>query len=311
MAFITTKPPGVNSMLADWPLDPAKIHCIGAASGLGGPHPGCEQGPAVLWQGGLPALLRKHGWQVAASLLAPQPAAGSAALAPLLRRLAGSVADALAAQELPLILGGDHAIAAGTWRGVGRALGRAPGLLWIDAHLDAHIPETSPSGNLHGMPLAALFGIGSPVLVDIPGPPLDPARVVVLGARSYESAEQETMQRLGVRVVTADVIAARGLAAVVAEAIALVADGGAWGISLDVDALDPSFAGAVSTPVPGGLDMAALKRVLHGILRRPGCCAFELAEFNPALDRKGHTAAALLELVDALAAPAGDGEAPA
>lgn len=290
-------------MLADWPLLPLKIHCIGAASGLGGPDPGCERGPEVLWEAGLPATLRENAWQVGWSLLTLKPAQGENPLNAMLRQLADAVAEAMSAQQFPLILGGDHSIAAGSWRGIGRRLGQAPGLLWIDAHLDAHIPETSPSGNLHGMPLAALLGIGTPVLTDIPGPTLDPSRVVVIGARSYESAEWETLRRLGVRIVTAQEIAEQGLAAVVNDALMIVSRSGPWGISLDVDAIDPAFAEAVSTPVPGGLNMAELKRALWGIFRVPGCCAFELAEFNPTLDHDGETAVALLALLQAISAP--------
>ena len=287
-------------MPVEMPVDSRTLCCIGVASCLGGARPGCEQGPDVLWGGGLAGVLQRNGWKVALNPLVPEAGEPEESLARVLRRLADTAAAGIQRNEFPLILGGDHSIAAGTWRGIGRALGKPPGMLWIDAHLDAHTPETSPTGNLHGMPVAALLGLGSQVLTGIPGPALDPSTVVLIGARSYESEEWLHLQERGVRIVTAAEIGERGLAAIIAEALPIVSRNGPWGLSLDVDALDPSVAGAVSTPAPGGLELPVVMEALHGMMRTAGCCACELTEFNPVLDHDGQTARAVLDLLGAL-----------
>lgn len=279
------------------------VRCIGVASSLGAPVAGCASGPESLRRAGLPSVIRHNGlaalWP---EILLPEQSTADMAL--LLRKLADTTAASIAAGERPLVIGGDHSMAAGTWRGIARALGEAPGLLWIDAHLDAHTPASSPSGNAHGMPLAALFGEGDPALTDIPGPALDPARTVLLGIRSYEAAERERLDRLGVRIFEMAEINERGLPEVFAEARAIVSDG-PWGISLDLDALDPDAAPGVSTPVAGGLAVADLRQALRGILRERDCVGLEIAEYNPLLDPDGRTARIVLDLLDAASAPDG------
>ncbi len=281
-------------------LNPA-VRCIGVASALGAPATACDSGPDVLRQAGLCSVIRHNGratsWSI---MLRAELSAG--ALGRLLAAVADEAEAALAAGERPLIIGGDHAMAAGTWRGVGRALGEAPGLIWIDAHLDAHTPASSPSGNAHGMPLAALFGRGDPQLAEIPGPPLDPARTVVIGVRSFEAEEAACLQALGVRWYDMEEIAERGFEEVFTEARRLV-DGGPWGISLDLDALDPGPAPGVSTPEPGGLMPEDLLQALRGILREPACVALEIAEYNPVADPDRRTARLVLDLLDAASAP--------
>lgn len=166
------------------------VRCIGVASRFGAPFSGCERALEVLRQAGPPSVLRHNGlaaeWR---EMAVPEPS--TAALGILLRDLADATAAAILAGDRPLIIGGDHSMATGNWRGIGCALGEAPGLICIDAHLDAHIRATSPSGNAHGMPLAALLGLGDPAMVDIPGPALNPTRTVVIGVYSYEPAEVE------------------------------------------------------------------------------------------------------------------------
>lgn len=282
------------------PLNPS-VRCIGVASSLGAPFSGCEKGPLWLKQGGLAAAIRHNGmaveWQ---EMLFPDMS--SAALSILLAQVADAAAAAIIVGERPLVLGGDHSMAAGTWRGIGRALGKAPGLIWIDAHLDAHTPASSPSGNVHGMPLAALFGLGDPVMTGVPGPSLDPARTVVIGARSYEAAEVECLAGLGVRVFAMDEIEARGLPMIFAEALQRVGNG-PWGITLDLDVLDPVDAPGVSTPVTSGLSLAALHQVLRGVLRNKDCVGLEIAEYNPMKDVENRTLRTVLDLLDAASAP--------
>ncbi|HEX6734367.1 MAG TPA: aminotransferase class III-fold pyridoxal phosphate-dependent enzyme, partial [Azonexus sp.] len=281
-------------------LNPA-VRCIGVASALGGPAPGSDSGPETLRRAGLCGVIGHNGLAASWPVML-HPDSSAEALGHLLAAVADEAAAALAAGERPLVIGGDHAMAAGTWRGVGRALGEAPGLIWIDAHLDAHTPASTPSGNPHGMPVAALFGRGDAQMTAIAGPPLDPARTVLLGVRSYEPEEAATLAELGVRWFGIAEIEARGFDEVLAEARRLVG-GGPWGVSLDIDALDPQPAPGVSTPVPGGLMPEDVRQGLRGILRERDCVALEVAEYNPLADPDGRTAQLVLALLDAASAP--------
>lgn len=193
-----------------------------------------------------------------------------------------------------LVLGGDHSIATGTWSGAANALGgRGPlGLVWIDAHMDSHTPATSPSGNWHGMPLAHLLGAGAKELVALATrpPALEPAHVCLLGVRSFEAAEADFLARLGVRVISMAQMHGPGVAAAIADAIGYVSRGTAgFGVSIDLDAIDPSDAPGVGLPVPGGMAGAEVAAALAGIAQKPGFLGLELAEYNPARDQGGKT----------------------
>lgn len=285
------------------PLNPS-IRCIGVASALGVSVPGSENAPDVLINATLTAALCHAGFEYRClPCLHPQLVL-AAPLGELLGRLADSTAAAVAAGERLLIIGGDHAIAAGTWKGIARTLGTAPGLIWIDAHLDAHVPATSPSGNAHGMPVAALLGEAVPDMSDIAGPPLDPARLVIIAVRSCEPAERRLLDRLGVRIVDAETVAARGFGVVLAEAREWLG-AGPWGISLDIDVVNPLIAPGVNTPVTGGLAAGELCQALRGVLRERDCVGLEVAEYNPQRDPDGRTARLIHDLVEAAAAPDG------
>jgi len=284
------------------------LRFIGVASSLGAPSDGCREGPQGLRRMGIEAAVRRSGYDACwgNSIEAPQ-GPRLAALAALLEELAREVSSTVAVGQVPVVLGGDHAIAAGTWRGVGRALGRAPGLLWIDAHLDAHTPDSSLSHNAHGMPLAALLGAGAVEMAGIAGPSLDPARVVVIGARHYEADEMRLLAAFGVRVFGLAEIRERGLAAVFADALCIAgSDGFPVGVSVDLDALDPLAAPGVTTPVADGLAVAELATALAGLIRERRCIAFEIAEYCPTRDPLGLTARAAIELLEAACRPAAD-----
>ncbi|MBW7902786.1 MAG: ornithine--oxo-acid transaminase [Rhodocyclaceae bacterium] len=287
-------------------LDPT-LRFIGVASALGAPHDGPRDGPAALRRMGIAAAARRAGLDAEQGADIEAPAGPRmAALGALLEEVAREVAATIAGGRLPVVLGGDHAIAAGTWRGVGRALGQAPGLLWIDAHLDAHTPQTSPSQNAHGMPLAALLGAGAPEMTGLAGPALDPARVAVIGVRSYEDEEMRLLAARSVRVYGMAEIRRRGLAAVFAEALARVAgDGRPFGLSIDLDALDPRAAPGVTTPVADGLAVAELAGALAGCGRGGRCAAVEIVEYCPARDAQGLTARAAIDLLEAACRPDG------
>ncbi len=320
--------PVIKPVPVSVPFTPV-LRFIGVASALGAPDfgstRGAQGGPQALRDLGLPAVARRCGLDAAWGFMIEAPQDVDAehakrlpALGALLREVADAVAATLTVGVRPIVLGGDHAMAAGTWRGVGRALGRAPGLIWIDAHLDAHTPESSPSGNPHGMPLAALLGFGAPAMVDIDGPLLDPRRVVVIGARCFESEEARLLAACGVTVFDAAEIERRGLAAVFADAQEIAGgggaggrddsgeSGGAYGISLDLDALDPLLAPGVSTPVAGGVKSGELRLALAGVLLSRQCVALEIAEYCPDRDPLGMTARQAIDLVESACTPVAD-----
>ncbi len=284
------------------------LRFIGVASALGAPRgisPGPAAGPQALQRQGVVAAARRGGLDAAwgASIEAPAGARWPA-LGALLGEVAATVAATVDSGAVPVLLGGDHAQAAGTWRGVGRALGQPPGLLWIDAHLDAHTPASSLSGNPHGMPLAALLGAGHPAMAGVAGPPLDPHRVAVIGAHSFEPAEAGFLAGRGVTVFDRAEVERRGFAAVFAEALAIVGAGGQpFGLSIDLDAVDPLQAPGVTTPVAGGIDGGELCRALSGVLRSRQCVALEIVEYCPQHDPLGLTARLAIDLVEAACLP--------
>lgn len=279
---------------------------LGAACGAGAPDPRCAEGPAALCAAQAIETARERGLDIAwAGEIAPRAGPDPrAAVAGLAETLAARVAALLVRGALPVVLGGDHSCAIGTWSGVARVLApRGPlGLVWIDAHMDAHTPATSPSGMLHGMPLACLLGYGDEGLARAPGRGrLDPARVRLVGVRSYEPGEAALLHRLGVRVHFMSEVARRGFDAVLAEALGAVARGAAGvGLSLDLDALDPRDCPAVSSLVARGIRREALARALARTLPRVPLVAVEIVEYNPYRDRDGLGAQLVAELLGLL-----------
>lgn len=278
---------------------PAALSLLAAACGAGANDPGCADGPETVLSGDLKRWCRLRGVEVnISSAIEPAHAAGRTAVevvAEVCHRLARQVRGLVVSGNRFVVLGGDHSCAIGTWSGARDALkGRGPlSLLWIDAHMDSHTPATSPSGNLHGMPLAGLLGFGPRALTGMtgPGPVLHPARVCLIGVRSYEEAERRLLAHLGVKVFFMDDVRRRGLAAVMDEAFALVSRGSAhFGVSVDLDALDPKEAPGVSLPVPGGLHAGELVETVQALAARRGFLGLEIAEFNPRHDRFSITA---------------------
>lgn len=299
-----------------------RVRLIGFACGLGGADPRCAEAPAVLLAEGLVERLHACGLECETGPILAPDGRGSPRrqVIRLCTRLAAEVAAALRAGRTPCVIGGDHACAAGTWSGAAQALSsRGPlGLIWIDAHLDSHTPRTSPSGRLHGMPLAALLGAGDDAIADLGPGALAAQHVCVLGARSFEPAERQLLERLGVRIFFMEEIRQRGLEAVIADALAIAARGTAgFGVTLDLDALEPSEAPAVATPAPGGLRAPPLAAALAALGRDPRLVAFELAELCPPRDRDGQSTrlaaalaiAALSGSADVVAKPSARGPA--
>jgi arginase len=286
------------------------IVVIGAASSAGAPDPGSAAGPDLLrhYRVFHDTPLQHVVWERV--LRAPRATRAArdmrvATIAAMGERIAAEVEHVIADGNFPLVVGGDHSCAIGTWSGVHRALAsRGPtGLIWIDAHMDAHTFATTESGQIHGMPLAALLGHGDAALTEVAGSEakLLPEHVCVVGVRSYEKGEAALLQRLGVRVFEMAEVRARGLAAVVSEALAIARSSTAgFGISIDLDALDPAEEPGVSTPVPGGLHLGELSDALTQVRGDPGFVALEIVEYNPCRDRDHVTAEAAGALLDAV-----------
>jgi arginase len=205
--------------------------------------------------------------------------------------------------HFPLLLGGDHSIAVGTISGItafARGQGARVGVLWIDAHGDINTPDTSPSGNIHGMPLAVVLGYGPPELTSIGGPPrkVDPANVALVGIRSLDAGEKKRLKETGVQVHTMADIDRHGVHRVMKKAIAQATDGTDFvHVSLDLDAVDPAVAPGVGTPVKGGLDYREAHLVMELIADSGVMSSLELVEVNPILDQHNSSAEFAVELV--------------
>lgn len=209
--------------------------------------------------------------------------------------LANTVGDTLDRGEFPLILGGDHSQAIGSVAGVARYVrrqGKELGLFWCDAHTDMNTPDTSPSGNIHGMPLAALLGIGPRELTEISGraPAVQPEHVVIFGVRQVDGEEAKLVRKTGVRVFTMSEIDARGAGACLEEAMQILnrASGGIH-LSYDLDGSDPAVAPGVGTPVPGGLNFRESHLVCETLAKSGRLISMEVVELNPTLDSENKT----------------------
>lgn len=286
------------------------VSIIGVPMDLGQSRRGVDMGPSALRYAGLDDRLRRLGYTIRDYGNIDIPvrdmlsAEGGLAFLPAVVRASEAMYQvgqtAIEVGHLPLFIGGDHSIAVGTVGGVTHT-GPA-GLLWIDAHGDFNTPESSPSGNLHGMPLAALLGLGAPELVNLgrPGPKLTSSEVILIGIRSLDPQEKILLKESQVKVYTMREIDERGIAAVATEALERLSHLPRLHISLDMDSLDPSEAPGVGTPVPGGLTY----REAHLLMEIIADCAcvgsVDVVEINPILDHRNHTAKIALELIASL-----------
>ncbi len=289
------------------PVKPRSIMIIGVASGSGAPDPACAEGPDALrhYRAFHDTPLQHVAWKAILRMPRAQQNTPLHAIASLNTQLATEVETVLHAGHFPLVVGGDHSCAIGTWSGVRHALAsKGPiGLIWIDAHMDSHTFATTPSGLIHGMPLACLLGHGDAALTGIDGPEtkLRPEHVCLIGVRSYEAGEAALLHQLGVRIFDMGEVHRRGLAEVFDEALAIVRQGTAgFGVSVDLDALDPEEEPGVGSPVPDGLHRDDLASALSRLRSDPAFVAMEIAEYNPRRDRQHATADAAGTLVRAI-----------
>jgi arginase len=294
----------------------AQIALIGAASGWGAGFRHAEDGPLALRDDGLARWLQERGVDAAwrAMLRAEKSwrehseIKGAAAFDLVLRHaeaLADTVAATAANGQFPVVLGGDHSIAMGTWTGVARAQAHRPlGLVWLDAHLDAHTVETTPSMNAHGMGVAALLGHGHAPFRALAGGVLKPQHLCYIGARSYEAGEMALLRRLGVRIIAMDEVKRRGMDWALREAASIALRGTAgFGISIDLDGFDPKDAPGVGLREPDGFRAAPTLAALSRLARHPRLRALEIVEYIPEFDDRRRTAHLVRDLIAALLAP--------
>jgi arginase len=277
-----------------------QVELIAAAWGLGGADAGCADAPAALIPLLETQLLERGIDALVGPVIAAPPFEHRKQLA--VGRLCGLLAAAVSASlrnaRLPCVIGGDHSCAGGTWTGVAQALRGSLGLVWIDAHMDAHTPRTSHTGRLHGMPLAWLLGEHDEPLHGLAAGVIEPRHLCLVGVRSFEREEKVRLDRLGVRVIPMAEIGSRGLEAVLAEALAIARAGtAAYGISIDLDAVTPEEAPGVGTPVAGGIRGAELASALRQAAGDGQLAALELVEYLPRLDRDGCSARIAVELL--------------
>lgn len=285
------------------------ISVIGVACGYGAQNHGCQDGPDVLRRFGFLNQLNDAGisyhWDGILHLPEDKSRTPLSSVATLCEKLADKVGDNILGGNFPLVLGGDHSCAIGTWSGVRSVMPEQSrlGLLWIDAHMDSHTYATTPSGAIHGMPLACLLGHGEKCLTELisPLPKLHPENVCLIGTRSFEEGETKLLQQLGVRIFFMEEITRRGLEAVWNDALAIVQQQTTgFGISLDLDVLDPLEESGVGSPEPGGILKTNLVEMLRSLKANPNLLAMEIVEYNPYLDKNFVTASAVADLVAAI-----------
>lgn len=273
---------------------------VGIPMDLGQARRGVDMGPSAIRYAGLKRRLQGLGYEVndCGDVTVPVrdtlPKHGGMGYLESVVKVCEQVyqrgAAAIEAGELPIFLGGDHSVAVGT---VGAASHDEPiGVLWVDAHGDFNTPETSPSGNIHGMPLAALTGQGTPELVNLgrPGAKIDPRDVMLIGIRDLDPKEKELLRGSGAGVYTMREIDERGMATVAREALKRLQHRKRLHVSLDLDALDPREAPGVGTPVAGGLRYREAHLLMEILAESKKICSMDLVEVNPILDHSNRTA---------------------
>jgi arginase len=285
------------------------VAVIGAALDLGAGRRGVDMGPSAIRYAGLAAQLDALGFEVldwgnVATAVAEATPLEDARVRFLpeikaaCEQVAQLVSKAVVEGRLPLVLGGDHSVALGTLGGLASVRG-VGGVLWIDAHGDLNRPETSPSGNVHGMPLAAALGLAGREFESEAWslPALEAERVALVGTRSLDDGERELLHRLGAGVFTMSEIDRFGMEAVMREALEVVAGPGFVHVSLDMDALDPEIAPGVGTPARGGLSYREAHLALELVAESGLAGSIEVVEVNPILDRVNATAELAVGLV--------------
>jgi len=281
---------------------------------LGAGRRGVDMGPSAMRLAGLNEKLASLGYEVEdlGNIVVEQPeklpvgpsnARYLSQIAQTCERLAEMVHHSAGNGSVPLVLGGDHSVAVGTVTGMAahfRERGEKIGLIWVDAHADMNTPESSPSGNIHGMPLACIIGVGPPELTNLSGfaPKVDPTSVAIIGLRSVDEIERQNVRGAGVHAFTMRDIDERGLRSVMREAIGHVTRGAAgFHLSFDMDAVDPQEAPGVGTPVRGGITYREAHLAMETVCDSGKMVSMEMVEVNPVIDEVNRTALLAVELI--------------
>jgi arginase len=294
-------------------VTPKQIRVIGVPLDLGQSRRGVDMGPSAVRVAGLEARLEAVGHNVEdggnVAVAIPEQKKEGAAHAKYLKEITATctksaelVMKTLEAGKVPLVLGGDHSVAAGTVAGVAefyRKQNQKIGLIWIDAHSDMNTPDTSPSGNVHGMPLAAIMGLGPNELGNIFNfsPKIHSENCVLVGIRDVDAHEKENIRKAGVEVFTMRDIDERGMRSVMEEALRMAGRGTAgYHVSLDMDWIDPEDAPGVGTPVWGGATYREAHLAMEIISDHGRMLSMEIVEVNPVIDEHNQTADLAVEL---------------
>ena len=290
------------------------VHIIGVPMDLGASRRGTDMGPSALRIAGLGAAIREMGYQVAREedIAVPSMETRSSEdskarfkpqILSVCTTLAGRVKEILDEDNFPLVIGGDHSIAMGTVAGAAahfRDRNEEMGLIWFDAHGDMNIPGVSPSGNIHGMPLAHLLGRGDPDLANILGfsPKVNPEKVALIGIRDIDAGERKIIRESGIHVFTMRDIDEMGMAKVAREAMEIVTnDTGGFHVSFDVDGCDPSVIPGSGTLVHGGVRFREAHLLLEYCADSRKMMSMEVVELNPFLDHGNVSAERTLHLI--------------
>src|SRR3954468_21525030 len=294
-------------------IAPKNIRVIGVPLDLGQSRRGVDMGPSAVRVAGLEARLEalghkvEDGGNIAVAIAETKKSGDPHAkylkeITATCTKQAEQIMKALEAGFVPLVLGGDHSVAAGTVSGVAEFYRRKEqkiGLIWIDAHSDINTPETSPTGNVHGMPLAAIMGLGPADLANIFNfsPKVAPENCVLVGVRDVDDREKENIRKTGVEVYTMRDIDERGMRTVMEEALRAAGRGTAgYHVSLDMDWIDPEDAPGVGTPVQGGATYREAHLAMEIIADHGRMTSFEIVEVNPVIDEHNATAMLAVEL---------------
>jgi len=284
---------------------------IGGTLDLGAGRRGVDMGPSAIRYAGLEhQLTEKLGVKVTdtGNVISPvvetteigdEHARYLDQILDLCDRLSEVVATAVGRGAMPLVLGGDHSVALGSLVGMARARGAGGGVIWVDAHGDVNTPQTSPSGNVHGMVLAAALGLAGDEFAHAgwPLPAVDAGKVALVGVRSLDEGERELLQRIDAKVFTMSDVDRMGVEPCMREALAHAAGGSFLHLSLDLDAVDPEYAPGVGTPVRGGLSYREAHLAMEVVAESGLIDSMDVVEVNPILDRENATGQLAVELV--------------
>lgn len=288
------------------------VSVIGVPSDLGANMRGANMGPAAIRIAGLHDKIKKLGFAIddKGDLEVPVRETIGAPSENFLNQITKTceslsqiVKTSLGANQLPIVLGGDHSLAIGSISGVAdhyKEKNESVGIIWIDAHADINTPSSSPSGNIHGMPLGCILGTGHPELVNLLGysPKIDPKNVALIGIRDIDGEEKELCKKSGIRYYTMREIDERNMSTVMEEAIKLVSNGtSAIHLSLDLDGVDPLYAPGVSTPVTGGVSYRETHLALEMLADTNMLSSMDIVELNPSVDIGHKTAGLAVELI--------------